>query len=96
MSWWLVPALLMVAQDVCATVLTMMEASERPYLSGLLDTLMWIAGILCTNRALIALNSPHPSVRDAVIAAVSCANFVGTVAGVKVGARIRKRHGATG
>lgn len=83
----------MVVQDILATLLTQAEARNRAKLSGLLDSLMWLAGIWTTDWALIDLNGHSSTDKIAVLVLVSAANYGGTVAGTKIGERWIKVSG---
>lgn len=84
----------MVIQDILAVLLTQAEARNRAHLGGWLDAAMWLAGIWTTNWSLEALHSHHLAMKIGVMAAVSCANYVGTVTGTKIGRRFVKEEPA--
>ena len=56
-------------------------------LVGLLDCLMWPAGMITTTITVTALQGHHAGLKGEVIAAVTLANFVGSSAAVSLGRR---------
>ena len=86
-------AVAMLAQNVLAVFLVQAEARNRALLAGLLDALMWPAGMITTTITVTALQGHHAGLKGEVIAAVTLANFVGSSAAVSLGRRfIRARR----
>ena len=86
-------AVAMLVQNVLAVFLVQAEARYRALLAGLLDCLMWPAGMVTTMITVPALQSHHAGLKGEVIAAVTLANFVGSSAAVSLGRRfIRARR----
>lgn len=83
-------ALSMVVQDLLAVCLVQAEARNRAVLAGVLDALCWPAGIVCTTITVTALQGHHLGVKADVIAAVTVANFAGSMAAVRLGRRYIK------
>jgi membrane protein DedA with SNARE-associated domain len=87
----------MLVQNVLAVFLVQAEARNRALLAGLLagllDCLMWPAGMVTTTITVTALQGHHAGLKGEVIAAVTLANFVGSSAAVRLGRRfIRARR----
>jgi hypothetical protein len=80
-------AVAMLAQNVLAVFLVQAEARNRALLAGLLDCLMWPAGMITTTITVTALQGHHAGLKGEVIAAVTLANFVGSSAAVSLGRR---------
>ena len=94
-SLWAAAAML--AQNVLAVFLVQAEARNRALLAGLLDCLMWPAGMITTTITVTALQGHHAGLKGEVIAAVTLANFVGSSAAVSLGRRfIRARRQQNG
>jgi hypothetical protein len=87
-------ALSMVLQDLLAVFLVQAEARNRAALSGILDCLCWPAGIICTTISVTALQGHHLGLKATVIAAVTVANFCGSMIAVKLGKRYIKEKQA--
>ena len=69
------------------------EVRNRALLAGLLDCLMWPAGMVTTTITVTALQGHHAGLKSEVIAAVMLANLVGSSAAVSLGRRfIRARR----
>ena len=86
-------AVAMLVQNVLAVLLVQAEARNRAVLAGLLDCLMWPAGMVTTTITVTALQGHHAGLKGEVIAAVTLANFVGSSAAVSLGRRfIRARR----
>ena len=87
-------AVAMLAQNVLAVFLVQAEARNRALLAGLLDCLMWPAGMVTTTITVTALQGHHAGLKGQVIAAaVTLTNFVGSSAAVSLGRRfIRARR----
>src|SRR5690349_18514677 len=87
----------MLVQNVLAVFLVQAEARNRALLAGLLDSLMWPAGMITTTITVTALQGHHAGLKTEVIAAVTLANFVGSSAAVSLGRRfIRARREQNG
>jgi hypothetical protein len=80
-------ALAMFAEDIGGALLTQAMARNRANLSGMLDSLTWIAGIFTAAWSLDAIDGHSLALKAVVIAAVSVANYAGSALGVKVGKR---------
>ena len=80
----------MIVQDVPGVIMTQAAARDRANLTGLLDTLGWLAGIMTTSVSVTALRGHNWPFKIAVIAAVSVANYVGSVTGVLIGKKFVK------
>jgi len=86
-------AVAMLAQNVLAVFLVQAEARNRALLAGLLDFLMWPAGVVTPTITVTALQGHRAGLKGEVIAAVTLANFVGSSAAVTLGRRfIRARR----
>jgi len=83
-------AVAMLVQNVLAVLLVQAEARNRAVLAGLLDCLMWPAGMVTTTITVTALQGHHAGLKTEVIAAVTLANFAGSSAAVKLGRRFIK------
>jgi hypothetical protein len=83
-------AVAMLVQNVLAVLLVQAEARNRAALAGLLDCLMWPAGMVTTTITVTALQGHHAGLKTEVIAAVTLANFAGSSAAVKLGRRFIK------
>jgi hypothetical protein len=84
---WHVAVLAFVAmcvQDVMGTAMVVFEARLNAPVAGLFDVGGWLAGLICSALALesIIRNGWRTRRSLVIIAAVSAANFVGTIAGV--------------
>lgn len=84
----LLAAVAMVVEDILGTVLVQANAKNRAWLSGLLDALAWGAGIFTTSVSVTALQGHNMTAKVIVIGAVTAANIIGSVAGVKIGERL--------
>ena len=90
-------ALAMVANDILAVCLVQAEARNRALMAGCLDSVMWVASIATTTISVSALQSHHLSLKITVIIAVTLANMLGSIAGVRIGKRyIREQRCACG
>ena len=83
-------ALAMVVQDLLAVCLVQAEARNRAVLAGILDAFCWPAGIITTTITVTALQGHHLGLKADVIAAVTIANFAGSMAAVRFGRRYIK------
>lgn len=83
-------AIAMIAQDIIAVPLVQAEARNRAVLAGILDTLGWLVMITTTYISVNTLQGHDTKEKVLVIVAVSCANFIGTYTGTKLGARYIK------
>ena len=76
----------MIVQDVLGTLMTIAENRHRPWLAGLLDSGMWLAGLLTTlwgaGTVITHGWTPHAI---AIVVTITAANVVGTALGVKLG-----------
>ena len=85
----LIAALAMVAQDIFETTKMVAIDRDRPFVTGLLDTGMWLCWFASSSIAIgsEALHgwTPHTI---AIVVAVSAANFVGCASGVILGRRL--------
>jgi hypothetical protein len=81
-------AVAMLVQNVLAVLLVQAEARNRAVLAGLLDCLMWPAGMVTIT--VTALQGHHVGLKGEVIAAVTLANFAGSSAAVRLGMRFIK------
>lgn len=80
-------AVAMFVQDILSTMLVQAEARNRAHLAGLLDSLAWVAAISTTTLSVSTLEGHDFGRQVVVVIAVSAANYFGTVAGTKIGAR---------
>jgi hypothetical protein len=83
-------AVAMVIQDLLAVLLVQAESRDRAVLSGVLDSLMWPAGMVTTAISVTALQGHHTGLKAEVFAAVTVANFAGSAAAVWIGKRVIK------
>lgn len=76
----------MCAQDVLATCMVVFESRLNAPLAGVFDVAAWIFGLICSALALdeIIRNGWRTRRSLTIIAAVSLANFAGTVGGVAI------------
>lgn len=83
----------MMVQDVLGTCMVVFEARLNAPVSGMFDVLGWVAGLICSALALeeIIKNGWRTRKSLTIIAAVSLANFAGTVLGVTIGAALTHR-----
>lgn len=90
MYWVAVLAALgMIVSDVLESLLTQAQSRNRAHLAGLMDTAGWLVGIYVTNWSLEGIHSTTTRA-VVVLAAVSAANYIGTYAGTKIGAKYVK------
>lgn len=70
------------------------EANYNAVMAGLFDVAAWITGLICAALALeeIIKNGWRTRKSLTIIAAVSAANMVGTIAGVAIAASITHHH----
>lgn len=85
-------AVAMFVQDVLAVLLVQAEARNRAWLSGWLDSLMWVASILTTTISVTAFQGHDLTKKIVVVAAVTLANLLGSVTGVRLGKRFVKEE----
>lgn len=73
-------------QDILGTCMVVFEARLNAPIAGGFDVLGWIAGLVCSALAIEEIVKHGWRTRKslAIIAAVSLANFGGTVAGVAI------------
>lgn len=83
----------MCVQDVLGTCMVIFEARLNGPVAGMFDTAGWLATLVCMGLSLDeVIKSGWRSRRSlTIIAAISVANFVGTVAGVSIGAALTHR-----
>lgn len=76
----------MMLTDVISTAMVVFEAHYNATLAGLCDVLGYITGLACSVLALDSILKDGWRNKRAltIIAAVSCANYLGTVAGVLI------------
>lgn len=96
MKLWTVAALAFAAmcvQDVMATCMVIFEARLNGPVAGLFDAVGWLAALTCSALAIeeIVKNGWRTRKSLTIIAAVSAANFAGTVTGVAIGAALTHR-----
>ncbi len=86
-------ALAMLLQDILAVGLVQAEARNRAALSGILDTVGWLATITTLSISVTTLQGHSFRDKVMVIVLVSSANFVGSYIGVKIGKKyIREEY----
>lgn len=78
-------AVIMVAQDILSTAQAQANNRHKASLSGLLDMASWLVTISTTALSVTALQGHDLARKIAVIGAVSAANYIGSVLGVKIG-----------
>jgi len=93
---WKVALLAFIAmciQDVMGTAMVIFEARLNAPVAGLFDVAGWIAGLICSALAIeeIIKNGWRTPKSLTIIGAVSAANFLGTCAGVAIGAALTGR-----
>lgn len=80
-------ALAMFVQDILGVLLVQAEARNHDHLAGFLDS----AGYLClaatSTIAITALQGHNLGLKVGVLSAVTVANYLGTVTGVRIGRR---------
>lgn len=83
----LIAFLAMCANDMLATGMVVFEAHYRAVLAGLFDIGGWVTAFICSALALesIIKNGWRTRRSLTIIACISAANFLGTVAGVAIG-----------
>lgn len=74
----------MLVEDIFSTVMTVFEAHYRAMPAGVMDVLGWLASLVCSALAIesIITDGWRNKRSLTIIAAVSLANFAGTVLGV--------------
>jgi hypothetical protein len=84
----------MCAQDVLSTVMVVFEANYNAVMAGVFDVAGWVAGLVCSALALesIIQNGWRNTRSLVLIAAVSLANFFGTVLGVALALALTHHH----
>ena len=92
-TFWKVALLAFIAmcvQDILATCMVIFEARLNAPVAGLFDVASWITGLICLALSVESIiASGWRSKRTlTIIVAVSAANFLGTVAGVTIGAAL--------
>lgn len=78
--------LAMCADDVAYTIMTVSEAHYQALLAGCFDVVGWMFGLICSALAIESIIREGWRTKRSlvIIAAVSAANFFGTIAGVAV------------
>jgi hypothetical protein len=94
---WKVALLAFVAmclQDILATAMVVFESRYNALAAGAFDVAGWLAGIVCMGLAIDSIIRTGWRTRRslAIIAAVSAANFLGTVAGVAIAEVLTNHH----
>ena len=84
-------ALAMVVDDVLAVMLVQAEARNRAVLSGILDSFMWMFSMLVTVTTVNVMQGHHFEKKAVAVGAITLANFVGSMAGVRIGRRYIKQ-----
>lgn len=76
----------MVVQDILGTCMVVFEARLNAPVAGAFDVLGWVAGLICSALAIEEIVKHGWRTRKSltIIAAVSLANFGGTVLGVQI------------
>lgn len=77
----------MMIADILSVLLVQAEARNKANLSGILDTLGWVAGMVVTFTTVTALGGHDFTLKVLVVVAVSIANYVGSVIGTNIGKR---------
>lgn len=90
----LLAGLAMLVNDVTAVLLVQAEARNRPGLSAVFDSIMWLAGIATTTVSVTALQGHHLGTKVTVLIAVEIANVAGCYIGVAIGRRAIKEKKA--
>lgn len=85
-------AIAMFVQDVLATLLVQAEARNKAWLSAILDSLMWGAGIATTTISVTAFQGHSFGHKVAIVMAVTTANVAGSFLGVIIGKRFIKEQ----
>jgi biotin transporter BioY len=81
-------ALAMVAQDILGVCLVQAEARNRAHLAGIMDTAGYLCAFLTTAFAMGSyVEHGWDEKTFVILIAVSAANYLGTVTGVKIGKR---------
>lgn len=86
---WKVALLAFIAMcvtDVMGTVMVVFESRLNAPMAGLFDVMGWVSGLVCSALAIeeIVKNGWRTRKSLTIIAAVSAANFLGTVLGVAI------------
>jgi cytochrome b len=77
----------MVVQDILSVLLVQAEARNHAWLSGLFDSLSWLAAITTTTISVTTLQGHNLEGKVLVVVLVSAANVLGSAAGVALGER---------
>lgn len=88
----LTAAVFMLLNDIAAVLLVQSEARNRPGLSAIFDSVMWLASIFTTTISVTALQGHHLSAKALVIVCVTLANVAGCYIGVAIGRRFIKER----
>ena len=86
----LLAGLIMVVQDILNIAQTQANNRGKAHLSGLLDMASWLVTISTTTMTVTSLQGHDMARKIAIVGAVSAANYVGSVLGVKIGDRLIK------
>lgn len=97
MSLWkvaLLAFLAMCADDVAYTVMVVFESHYNAVLAGAFDVIGWCFGLVCSALAIESVIREGWRTRRSltIIAAVSLANFAGTVGGVAIASALTHHH----
>lgn len=76
----------MCADDLAFTIMTVSEAHYQALMAGCFDVIGWLFGLVCSALAIESIIREGWRTKRSliIIAAVSAANFFGTIAGVAV------------
>jgi hypothetical protein len=76
----------MCANDVAGTVMVVFEAHYNAVMAGVFDVIGWLFSLVCAALAIESIITEGWRTRRSLtlIAAISLANFLGTVAGVAI------------
>lgn len=85
----------MLVNDIAAVLLVQAEARNRPGLSAIFDSIMWLAGISVTSISVTALQGHQLSTKALVVIAVELANVAGSYIGVGIGKRYIRENRET-
>ena len=91
-AWVAAATLAMIGQDLLSTWLVQAESQFLANRAGLLDVLNWPMGMAVTYTTVVALEGHDLTLKIAVCAAVSAANYFGTRTAVQLGHRMQRRR----
>lgn len=84
----------MLVQNILGVLMTQAEARNKGWLTGILDSLGWIAAIVTTSITISALDGHSLSLKIWMITGVTLANLFGSLWGVWLGRKfIRDKDG---